>query len=113
MTSRSGVAAMSEASFQLQVTGLAQLLGWHWAHFRPAQTSRGWRTPVSGPIGKGFPDLVMARPRDGRLLFAELKRDGGALTADQEGVLDVLRASGAECHVWRPADFDHIAEVLR
>lgn len=104
---------MSEAAFQRQVTGLAQLLGWHWAHFRPGRTERGWATPVSGPIGAGFPDLVLARPRDGRLLFAELKRDGGRTTPQQEAVLDVLRQSGAEVRVWRPSDIDAIAEELR
>ena len=56
---------------------------------------------------------MLARPRDGRLLFAELKRDGARITPDQDAVLDVLRASGVEVHVWRPADFDRIAEVLR
>ena len=113
MTARVAVPPMSEAAFQLQVTGLAELLGWSWAHFRPAQTARGWRTPVSGPLGKGFPDLVLARPRDGRLLFAELKRDGARTTPDQDAVLGVLGTSGAEVHVWRPADFDQLVEVLR
>lgn len=115
--------AMSEAAFMLQVTGLAQLLGWHWFHARPAQTAHGWRTAVSGPLGRGFPDLVMARPRDRRLIFAELKRDGGRTTPEQDAVLEVLRAvagesvdvftTRVEVCVWRPADFDQIAEILR
>lgn len=104
---------MSESAFQQQVTGLAELLGWHWAHFRPARTAHGWATPVQGPMGRGFPDLVMARPRDSRLLFVELKRDGGRTTPEQDAVLDVLSASGADVRTWRPADFDRIAEDLR
>lgn len=101
---------MTEAEFQRQVTDLATILGWEHAHFRPAQTSKGWRTPVSGTLGKGFPDLILAR-RD-RLIFAELKADKGKLSTDQERVLDVLILA-AEVRVWRPADFDRIAEILR
>ncbi|MBA3575580.1 MAG: VRR-NUC domain-containing protein, partial [Pseudonocardiales bacterium] len=87
---------MSEADFQRQVTELAELLGWVWAHFRPARTAHGWRTPVSGPIGAGFPDLVLARERDRRLLFAELKADDGRVTPAEQRVLDTLRAVGAD-----------------
>jgi hypothetical protein len=102
--------AISEADFMRQVTDLAEILGWQWAHFRPAETSKGWRTPVSGPLGKGFPDLVLVKGT--RLIFAELKRDGGKLTLDQ---LDVLAAfaDAAETYVWRPADFDKIQRALQ
>jgi hypothetical protein len=101
--------AISEGDFQRQVTDLAEILGWQWAHFRPAETSKGWRTPVSGPLGKGFPDLVLVK--GSRLIFAELKRDGAKLTPDQ---LDVLAAfaDAADTHVWRPADFDEIQAAL-
>jgi hypothetical protein len=101
---------ITETEFQRQVTDLAEILGWQWVHFRPAQTSRGWRTPVSGPLGKGWPDLLLVR--HGRFVFAELKAGKGRTTLDQETVMHVL-AVGAECHVWRPADFDAIAETLR
>ena len=104
---------LTETEFQRQVTDLAELFGWQWAHFRPAQTSRGWRTPVSGPLGSGFPDLVLARARDRRLLFAELKTDRGRVTPDQERIHETLAAAGQPVNVWRPADFELIAEVLR
>lgn len=93
-----------------QVTELAELLGWTWAHFRPARTEHGWRTPVSGPLGAGFPDLVMVR-RD-RLLMVELKAHDGRLTPAQRDVLELLRPA-TEVHVWRPADLPLVAEVLR
>lgn len=110
-----GVPKMREIDFQRQLvgpTGIATMLGWEHVHFRPAQTAHGWRTPVSGELGKGWPDLVLVRRRDRRLLFAELKTDTGRLTPDEERVLETL-ASVAETHVWRPADIDRITETLR
>jgi hypothetical protein len=105
-----------ERDFQQQVTDLAELLGWSWAHFRPAQTAHGWRTAVSGPLGKGFPDLVLAHPRKVCVLFAELKaREKGQvakLSVDQQCVHDVLRMAGARVVIWTPADWDTIVNVL-
>ena len=118
---------LTEAQFQRQVTQLAEMLGWQWAHFRPAMRANGrWYTPVSGPLGKGWPDLVMIRsgetsrgPR--RLLFAELKRSKrDQPSPDQARVLDALDdlrwsspLAGVETYVWRPEDWERIAEVLR
>jgi hypothetical protein len=49
---------VTERDWQRQVTDAAELYGWQWAHFRPARTERGWRTPVSGPLGAGFPQVL-------------------------------------------------------
>lgn len=103
---------VNETEFLGQVTSLAELLGWNWVHFRPAKTAHGWRTPVSGTLGAGWPDLILVRARDGRLIFAELKADKGRLDDHQHWVLGVLR-SAAPAHVWRPSDWETIAEVLR
>jgi hypothetical protein len=102
---------VTETEFQKQVTDLAEILGWSWVHFRPAQTSKGWRTPVSGPLGKGWVDLVLVKGR--RLIFAELKADKGKLTPEQERVLNVLGGAGHETHVWFPVDFDKIVRTLQ
>jgi VRR-NUC domain len=110
---------LTEAEFQRQVVDLAAVCGWLHVHFRPAQTSKGWRTPVSGPLGKGFPDLMLIRERDRRLIFAELKRDGAKTTPDQDRVLASLDwlalgdGKRLEVYVWHPADFDKIVAVLR
>lgn len=100
---------MTERELQTSVIQCARLFGWRVAHFRPAQTKRGWRTPVEAD-GAGFPDLVLIR--DGRLLFVELKSDTGKISGDQQAWLDALERVAAadlfdhvEVHVWRPADW--------
>lgn len=100
---------MTEAEFQRGVIELAQLSGWLVAHFRPAQTMHGWKTPVSGD-GKGFPDLVMARER---VIYRELKAQRGTLSMDQLFWGDALRRAGADYAVWRPKDWPQIEEELR
>jgi len=101
---------VTEADFLRQVTELATLLRWEWVHFRPAMTTKGWRTPVSGPLGKGWPDLVLVRR--GRIVFAELKADKGRTSPDQDWVHHVLAGAGFHVYVWRPADLEDIAAVL-
>lgn len=115
---------LTERDFMRQVTDLAELRGWSWAHFRPAMTEKGWRTPVSGPLGAGWPDLVLVNPEKARLIFAELKSARGKESVAQTAVLDALEtvairfggvpgAGGVEVHVWRPADWSTIEAVLR
>ena len=146
--SRSEVAALPtpklrELDFQRQLVGtkppgLAIILGWEHVHFRPAMTKHGWRTAGTGSMAAGWPDLVLVRPRDRRLIFAELKADGAKATPDQERVLEVLRSvvttggtlaaigrSGyprvgeelqlprVDVYIWRPADWDLIEQALR
>jgi phage shock protein PspC (stress-responsive transcriptional regulator) len=123
--------AMTEAQFQGQVTGLAQLLGWHWVHvgYGPRLNRSGgvarYTTPTTGTMAKGWPDLVLVRPRDRRLIFAEVKRETGTTSPEQESVLSVLRGlcgpigvafnldvAVVEVFVWRPSDIDTIASIL-
>ena len=104
---------ITEDQFQSTVIEAAQALGWKVAHFRPAKTDKGWRTPVQAD-GKGFPDLVMVRTHDGRIIFAELKSDEGKLSDDQQDWLNSLDATGkVEVFTWRPRDWDEIERILR
>ena len=100
---------LSENDFYNQIVDLAHTFGWKVADFRPAQTAKGWRTPV-GADGKGFPDLVLSRIKDGerRVIFAELKAEKGVLSVEQLEWLTVLKGE-----VWRPSDFDRIVELLK
>lgn len=89
----------TEAQFQRAVIHLCKYLHLHVAHFRPALTSRGYRTAVEGN-GAGFPDLVIAGPRG--VLFRELKRAKTNLTPQQKEWAMALAA--ADFAVWRPTD---------
>lgn len=104
---------MKERELQDAVIELARLLGWRVAHFRAAQTGRGWRTPVEAD-GAGFPDLILAKP--GRpVIFAELKSSVGLLSDQQGAWFGTLELARAQVHIWRPADWmsGRIEAVLR
>lgn len=93
--------AIPERDFQAQVLDIARLFGWRLYH---ALDSRG-----SEP---GFPDCVLVK--DGRLIFAELKTELGAVEPDQQAWLDDLgQVKGVEVHLWRPRDLDAIETTLR
>jgi hypothetical protein len=97
--------SVTGAELQRLVMELGGMLGWASVHFRAAKTERGWRVPVEGPLGKGWPDLVMVHPGKRRTLAVEIKRElGDALTADQEYVHAALRGAGWLVVVWRPSD---------
>jgi hypothetical protein len=98
----------TEKDWQKQVIDLAHLMGWTVAHFRPARTVHGWRTPVAAD-GAGFPDLVLVRGEE--LLFVELKAERGRLRPEQKQWIEKL-SRAAETHVWKPADWDDVLQRL-
>ena len=90
----------SEASLLSKVTDTAHLYGWKIYHT--------WSSKHSA---SGFPDLVLAK--DGRLIFAELKRDDKGPDLNQQDWLSELgRVHAVEVYLWRPRDFDEIERVL-
>ena len=105
---------ITEKQFQRQVTELAEMLGWDWCHFRTAINARGmYQTPVSGTVGKGWPDLFLMRARDGRRLALELKAEAGRPTPEQLHVIALLNVCMIDAYWFRPRDWDRIQEVLR
>jgi hypothetical protein len=107
---------LREIDFRRQIVGprgLATALGWLHVGFRPAQTAHGWRTPGTGELAKGWPDLFLVRPRDARVLVLELKRQTERPTADQDWVLEQLALCGLDVMVVRPSDLEQLADVLR
>jgi len=101
---------LTEAQFQKQVTDLATRLGWSWLHIERMGNDQGrWRTPTSGPLGTGWPDLVLVRGSS--LIWAELKAQKGKLTGVQGDVLRILDRVHPY-YIWRPSDFNQVLEVL-
>lgn len=105
---------MTEADWTGQVIDYGHLRGWLVMHQRPARTSTGWRTAVQGDVG--FPDLVLCR--EGRVIFAELKSQAGAVRVEQKRWLEelakvALEATNVLVSIWRPGDWDAVREELR
>ena len=99
---------ITEAEFLSQVIKLARACGWKVAHFRPAQTARGWRTAVQGD-GKGFPDLVLAKRC---VLFVELKVPPNKCTPEQLEWIEDLTSARARALIWTPDDWPEIKDTL-
>lgn len=91
---------MSEDDLLGTVLEMASTLGIRTAHFRPAKTAQGWRTPVQGD-GKGWPDLVLVGTT---VLYRELKSARGGPSKEQGLWLAALTRAGQDAGVWQPAD---------
>jgi hypothetical protein len=90
-----------ESDLLEQVRTLARAT--RWMTFHPHDSRR------SEP---GWPDLALVRPP--RLVFAELKRERGRVSRDQQAWLDALAAvTQVDVYVWRPSDAARILEALR
>jgi hypothetical protein len=49
-----------------------------------------------------------------RVIFAELKREGGKVSEKQQEWLEALRESGkCEVYLWMPDDFEKIVKILQ
>jgi hypothetical protein len=137
---------MTEHQLQRHVIDQARSLGWgvtlsaRKAMLEEAAAYRVEPPPLDGLIfhpqyslgsEPGWPDLVLIRRRDRRLIFAELKSEKGQLSARQAEVLELLRSlvwvdptksavlapyadllPRIEIYVWRPSDMAEIERVL-
>jgi len=107
--------ALSEKDWQRQVTDLMDWHGWTWKHDRRVRVQRPngsfyFETATDGPGGPGFPDITAWRER---VIYVELKRQGGRLSDEQVNAHRTLENAGAEVYVWRPGDFDIVFNVLQ
>ena len=118
---------MSEAAFQREVVRLARSLLWgvtiqSWrktneqleAYGQPPEPLAGLVFHPRFSVGSepGWPDLVLIRRKDKRVLFRELKSDHGVVHPRQAAVLDLMTACGLDAAVWRPADLERIGREL-
>jgi hypothetical protein len=107
---RAKLPRLTERQFQRQVIQLARLHGWRVAHFRPARTLKGWRTPVEAD-GRGFPDILCVRGKDVKVI--ELKVGRNVLTPEQAAWIRAFDPTAVKWHVFYPRDWAKIEEVLR
>ncbi len=97
----------SETAFQASVIDLAEENRWRVYH---VSNVKGRLINVTAA---GFPDLVLARRGERRLLVAELKTDTSDISLTQERWLKVLRSiPGVDVHIWRPSDWARIRRIL-
>jgi hypothetical protein len=92
----------TEKVWQAQVVKLAKMLGY-----------RVYHTQFSIRSTPGFPDLVMCSARQGRVIYAELKRENGKLTPEQEVWLSDLQSAGQEAYCWKPSQYDEVVRILK
>lgn len=97
---------MTEKTLQDRVIDRAKRRGWRVAH-----AGRGWVGDLESGVGQyvtpmapGWPDLFLLRPRDGRALAIELKREQGEVAPEQWGWLQDLNACGIPAVLVRPSD---------
>lgn len=100
---------ISEKEYQDDVTKLAVLLHWDWHHVYPMMDRRGnWRTPTSGTLAKGWPDVLFVRR--GWHVIVEFKGFDarGQATPFKPGQIECLdlMAEGPQHCAWvlRPTD---------
>lgn len=91
---------MTEAEFESTIYQLAKLYGWKRYHTHRSDRSES-----------GFPDDCLVRGK--RIIFAELKKEKGRLSANQYDWLVALEATGlVEVALWRPSMLDEIVAIL-
>lgn len=102
---------ITEAQWQRTVQDIAIASGWAFYHApdnRPI-VSKGGRRYVQN-IRAGYPDLTLVRGT--RLIYAELKRETGKTTEEQDVWLQRFALAGAETYVWRPSDLEDVKKTL-
>ena len=104
---------VTESAYQDLVADYLRLHKFKVFHARPAQTGRGWKTPVQYD-GKGFVDLLCVG--HGRVIAIEIKVGRGRLTAEQtewaEAFLDLDDKVGAYWHL-TPEGWDGFVKWLK
>ncbi len=92
---------ITEKEFLGQIVTFARALGYMVYHTHDSRRSE-----------PGFPDLVMASKKWGKIIYAEIKTSTGKITAAQDEWIRTLVHAGAEVYVWRPRNWNDIIEAL-
>jgi hypothetical protein len=51
--------------------------------------------------------------KEDRLIFAELKKETGKTSPEQDAWLEALKIAGAEVYVWRPSQLREVIQILQ
>jgi hypothetical protein len=99
-----------EVDCEATILEAAQIGGWRRHGERPAQSKKGWRTPIKGEAG--WPDLILVKT--GNMLAVELKRHPNEVEPEQLAWLRALdRVPGVlGLVVWVPEDMDYFNTAL-
>lgn len=100
--------SITEAEWQSTVIQWARIN--HWKVFW-APANRPGKNGHIQPITAGWPDLTFVR--EGEIIMAELKRELGKTTAQQDEFIRLLRSAGITVYVWRPSDDAKMRAILR
>jgi hypothetical protein len=103
--------AISEDALLTWVLDVAKMHGWRSYHARPGRTTKGWRTPVQGD-GVGFLDVLLLHSQCDYGVVAEIKRETGRTTPEQDAWLAAFRRAGWVAMVVRPSDRDALYALL-
>lgn len=109
----------NEEAFTDAVVDVARMAGWLVHHDRGKMLQHIQGDP-------GFPDLVLLDRRGQRLIFAELKMKSGVVSREQAEWMkrlsqlttprlekdEVQYRREVEVHLWHPADWYDIVEIL-
>ena len=90
-----------EKDFLNNIVKLARLSGWLVYHTYDSRRSE-----------KGYPDITMTR--HGRIIFAEVKREGEAPTVEQTIWLKTLAENeNIEVYLWYPSEWENVESILK
>jgi hypothetical protein len=90
---------MLEKDFQKRVTDMADRFGWSWWHTPAPMVAAGkeWRPYKKGA---GVADLILIHDSPPRLIFMELKGDGGKLSDNQSEFLRAAKTVADDSFSW-------------
>lgn len=94
--------------FEVGIIKYLQSNGWRVAHFRPAETKKGWRTACSGD--KGFPDTLALK--DGVQLILEAKAGTGKASPDQVDWMLAFQKAGAKVYLVTPENWEKVKQEI-
>jgi hypothetical protein len=100
--------SFSERNWQIRVQQIALQAGWHYYHAPDNKPDKYGRVQN---IVAGFPDLILVHD-DGRIIFAELKKEGGRLSEWQKIWIERLKKTGNPVYVWYPHNLEEIEQIL-